>query len=346
MSARADRARRAARRGRASTLLLVCDLVNVRYLTGYTGSQRRSPWSARGRAAVLHRLPLRRAGGEPRSIPAFDAPAGSAGAARRASTRCSPRGRSGSGSRTPTYRCAAHARLRELLARPGRAGRRRAGSWSGCGRSRSRARSRGSRPPPRSPMPRSSGCSSAGWPGAPSASCRLALEQVMRLRGAATARALTRSSRRARTARCRTRSRATWRSRRGELVVIDWGAELDGYCSDCTRTVAAGEPERAGPRGLRAGAGGADRGRGGGQGRRAAAREVDGAARAVIDGGGLRRASSATGSATASGLEIHEAPRLSQRVRRRARHRQHRHGRAGYLPARASSACGSRTSWR
>ncbi|MGN6167299.1 MAG: M24 family metallopeptidase [Solirubrobacteraceae bacterium] len=30
--------------------------------------------------------------------------------------------------------------------------------------------------------------------------------------------------------------------RRGDLVVIDWGAQLDGYCSDCTRTVAAGEP--------------------------------------------------------------------------------------------------------
>lgn len=27
----------------------------------------------------------------------------------------------------------------------------------------------------------------------------------------------------------------------GELVVIDWGAQLDGYCSDCTRTVATGE---------------------------------------------------------------------------------------------------------
>ncbi len=27
----------------------------------------------------------------------------------------------------------------------------------------------------------------------------------------------------------------------GTLVVIDWGAELDGYCSDCTRTYAAGE---------------------------------------------------------------------------------------------------------
>ena len=24
--------------------------------------------------------------------------------------------------------------------------------------------------------------------------------------------------------------------------MIDWGAEVDGYCSDCTRTMAAGEP--------------------------------------------------------------------------------------------------------
>lgn len=33
--------------------------------------------------------------------------------------------------------------------------------------------------------------------------------------------------------------------RSGEMVVIDWGAELEGYCSDCTRTVAAGEPDDA-----------------------------------------------------------------------------------------------------
>ena len=26
----------------------------------------------------------------------------------------------------------------------------------------------------------------------------------------------------------------------GALVVIDWGARVDGYCSDCTRTVATG----------------------------------------------------------------------------------------------------------
>jgi Xaa-Pro aminopeptidase len=29
----------------------------------------------------------------------------------------------------------------------------------------------------------------------------------------------------------------------GELVVFDMGAQLDGYCSDCTRTFAAGEPD-------------------------------------------------------------------------------------------------------
>ena len=28
---------------------------------------------------------------------------------------------------------------------------------------------------------------------------------------------------------------------RGVLVTIDWGAKLDGYCSDCTRTFATGE---------------------------------------------------------------------------------------------------------
>src|SRR5436309_15407693 len=28
----------------------------------------------------------------------------------------------------------------------------------------------------------------------------------------------------------------------GQLVVIDWGARVDGYNSDCTRTVAVGTP--------------------------------------------------------------------------------------------------------
>ncbi len=100
--------------------------------------------------------------------------------------------------------------------------------------------------------------------------------------------------------------------RRGELVVIDWGAELDGYCSDCTRTLAAGEPgsraseiyalvleaQLAGLGAVRAGAD---------------AREVDATARAVIDAAGQAE-HFGHGLGHGVGLEIHERPRLSQRT--------------------------------
>ncbi len=99
--------------------------------------------------------------------------------------------------------------------------------------------------------------------------------------------------------------------KRGEMVVIDWGAEVDGYCSDCTRTIAAGEPsdearevydlvlaaQRAGVEAVRAGAGG---------------REVDAAARAVIDAGGHGE-HFGHGLGHGVGVEVHEAPRLSMR---------------------------------
>lgn len=98
---------------------------------------------------------------------------------------------------------------------------------------------------------------------------------------------------------------------RGELVVIDWGAELDGYCSDCTRTVATGDPglraeevyelvlgaQLVGVRAVRDGANG---------------REVDALARAAIDGGGYG-ARFGHGLGHGVGLEVHEGPRLSQR---------------------------------
>jgi Xaa-Pro aminopeptidase len=97
----------------------------------------------------------------------------------------------------------------------------------------------------------------------------------------------------------------------GQLVVIDWGAELDGYCSDCTRTVATGDPgseareayelvleaQLAGLAAVRAGEGG---------------RAVDSVARAII-------AEASHGEHFGHGLghgvgrEVHEAPRLSQR---------------------------------
>jgi Xaa-Pro aminopeptidase len=98
---------------------------------------------------------------------------------------------------------------------------------------------------------------------------------------------------------------------RDELVVIDWGAELDGYCSDCTRTMSTGEladttleaydlvreAQRAGLQSLKAGVGG---------------READAAAREVIAGAGHAE-HFGHGLGHGVGLEIHEAPRLSQR---------------------------------
>jgi Xaa-Pro aminopeptidase len=100
---------------------------------------------------------------------------------------------------------------------------------------------------------------------------------------------------------------------RGDLVVFDWGAQLDGYCSDCTRTVAAGvapgdeatavyqlvlEAQLAGLGAVRAGA---------------VCREVDAAAREVIDGHGHRE-HFGHGLGHGVGLDIHEEPRLSQRA--------------------------------
>ena len=96
-----------------------------------------------------------------------------------------------------------------------------------------------------------------------------------------------------------------------ELVVIDWGAQLDGYCSDCTRTLATGElsetaqiaydlvleAQRAGLQAVAAGVSG---------------RDADAAARTVIDDAGHSE-HFGHGLGHGVGLEVHEAPRLSQR---------------------------------
>ena len=95
--------------------------------------------------------------------------------------------------------------------------------------------------------------------------------------------------------------------RAGELLLVDAGARVDGYCSDCTRTFAVGEPppalrraydvcldaQRRSLETVRAGAGGA---------------EVDGVARAVLLEHGYEVSH---GLGHAVGLEIHEEPRLS-----------------------------------
>lgn len=95
----------------------------------------------------------------------------------------------------------------------------------------------------------------------------------------------------------------------GDLVVIDFGAMVDGYCSDMTRTVMVGAPTPTQQRMLdvvtAAQQAGVDRVRAGGT-----VAEVDGACRTVIDDAGWGAAFlHATGHGV--GLEIHEAPRVA-----------------------------------
>ncbi|HEX5911088.1 MAG TPA: aminopeptidase P family protein [Thermoleophilaceae bacterium] len=97
----------------------------------------------------------------------------------------------------------------------------------------------------------------------------------------------------------------------GQLVVLDWGALLDGYCSDCTRTVATGPLEddaaeayelvrRAQQTGLEAVREGAS------------CKGVDAAARDVIAAAGFGdQFGHSLGHGV--GLEVHEGPTLSMR---------------------------------
>jgi Xaa-Pro aminopeptidase len=97
---------------------------------------------------------------------------------------------------------------------------------------------------------------------------------------------------------------------RGSLVVIDFGAVVEGYCSDCTRTFAVGEVgERAREvyaTVLAAQIAGLDAVVPG-----ATGPEADAHARAVIDDAGYGE-HFGHGLGHGVGLEIHEAPRLSR----------------------------------
>jgi Xaa-Pro aminopeptidase len=95
------------------------------------------------------------------------------------------------------------------------------------------------------------------------------------------------------------------------LVTIDWGALHEGYCSDCTRTYATGEAISAQAREvyelvLRAQRQGLEAVRAGLSGR-----EVDAVARAVIEASGYGE-DFGHGLGHGVGMEIHEGPRLSR----------------------------------
>jgi Xaa-Pro aminopeptidase len=98
---------------------------------------------------------------------------------------------------------------------------------------------------------------------------------------------------------------------RDVLVTIDWGAQLDGYCSDCTRTYATGAgiserareiyelvlaAQEAGVAAVTAGPSG---------------REVDAVARELIERAGEGE-HFGHGLGHGVGMEVHEAPRLSR----------------------------------
>jgi Xaa-Pro aminopeptidase len=99
------------------------------------------------------------------------------------------------------------------------------------------------------------------------------------------------------------------RIRAAQTVVVDAGAKLGDYCSDCTRTFATGplpeeltraystclEAQRAALEAIRAGAG---------------AREVDGVARGRIEANGYGKAFG-HGLGHGVGLLVHEAPRMA-----------------------------------
>lgn len=97
---------------------------------------------------------------------------------------------------------------------------------------------------------------------------------------------------------------------RGDMVTIDMGAIVDGYCSDCTRTVAVGKPSKeqrtiyetvwraqvAASEAMRPGLG---------------CKATDKIARDIIEAAGFG-ANFGHGLGHGVGLEIHEAPRLSK----------------------------------
>jgi len=96
----------------------------------------------------------------------------------------------------------------------------------------------------------------------------------------------------------------------GELVLIDMGAKVNGYCSDCTRTLAVGEvgakerevyelvksSQQTGLDAVRAGVAG---------------KEADAASRKPIDAAGYGE-HYGHGLGHGVGLEVHEAPRLTK----------------------------------
>ena len=223
---------RAALDGLGAGSFLVTKPVNVRYLTGFESSN----------AALVV--------GRDRLVLATDGRYVEAAARSKASRSCRPSGTcwAGSGARLgelaesagrlrgrPRHRRRPRGPLRGRC-RASAHDRRRRRAAGGQGRSRARTRSGGR---PGSPTPRTSGSRGSSSSAAPrqtspggwSRSC------VRRARRRWPSR---RSWPPGRTRRCPTTIPASRKIGPGETVIVDAGAQVGGYCSDCTRTFATG----------------------------------------------------------------------------------------------------------
>ena len=319
--------------------LLVTDLVNVRYLTGYTGSNGAALVGVGGLRCFV--TDFRYVTQAEQQVHGFERRVGEQDLLDDAIAAL-PAGDVRLG-----IEDAAHvgADVRRACARRCR----RASSWfapagrsSSCARSRTRPRSRRSAPPPSWPTPRWSGRSATVWPGARSAPSRSRSSRRCAV-WAPSGRA-SRHDRRARRARrpaargaARGRDRA--RRARDDRLGRTAGRLLLGLHAHVRRRRQA---VRARPRGLRARAARAAGGPGRGPSRRARARRRRRGPRGDR-GGRARRA-------------LRPRPRPRRRpgdprgaaplegLRRDPRRRQRRDGRAGRLPSRRGSASASRTS--
>ena len=233
--------------------LLVTDLVNLRWLTGFTGTNGAGARRGRRLRPLRHRLPLRRAGRAAGRRGVRRARSARRTCSTTRSPRAGPRARCGSASTTRTCRVRDARRLREPLpdaaSSSSPAGGARRGPAGGQGRRTSSTRS----------APRPQLADEALTRGA-----RARAGRADRARGRARPR-VQRCARRGAeavsfppivAAGAARRAAARRAARRRDPAParsssIDWGAQLDGYCSDCTRTFATGELDPRDARGLR-----------------------------------------------------------------------------------------------
>ena len=304
--------------------LLVTDLLNVRYLTGFTGTNGACVVT-RGRAPVRDRLPLRRAGA--RAGAGYERIDGRTRHARR------PRR---AAARSRRLRRRGHERGGPRQAR--REGRAPASSWCPpvawwriCARSRTPTRSPSMRAAAELATAAYESLRERGLAGRTEREVAIELVRFMEDRGAEgpSFPPIVASGPHGALPHATPRDVEIPRD---TLVVIDMGALVDGYCSDCTRTLATGALDDGALEVyelvLRA------------QRRRSPPR-----ARARPAGTSTpSRARSSTRPATAEhfghglghgvGLEVHEGPRLGKTAEGELVGRQRGDGRAGRLPAR------------